>query len=99
MTALGFGADCIKIVVSMATDSPHILTIGKTKKEASEYNGPVVHVGEHIPMPSSISLYHTVSTALVTLRICDILGGFMHNASFSKYHNNVSKALVVVFHD
>ena len=30
--ALGFGADCIKIVVSMATDGSHRLTMGKTKK-------------------------------------------------------------------
>ena len=30
--ALGFGTDCIKIVVSMATDRSHRLTIGKTKK-------------------------------------------------------------------
>ena len=30
--ALGFGADCIKIVVSMATDTSHRLTMGKTKK-------------------------------------------------------------------
>ena len=30
--ALGFGADCIKIVVSMATDRSHRLTMGKTKK-------------------------------------------------------------------
>ena len=30
--ALGFGADCIKIVVSMATDRSHSLTMGKTKK-------------------------------------------------------------------
>ena len=29
---LGFGADCIKIVVSMATDRSHRLTMGKTKK-------------------------------------------------------------------
>ena len=28
---LGFGADCIKIVVSMATDRSHRLTMGKTK--------------------------------------------------------------------
>ena len=28
--ALGFGADCIKIVVSMATDRSHRLTMGKT---------------------------------------------------------------------
>ena len=31
--ALGFGADCIKIVVSMATDRSHRLTMGKTKKK------------------------------------------------------------------
>ena len=31
LMALGFGADCIKIVVSMATDRSHRLTIGKTK--------------------------------------------------------------------
>ena len=30
--ALGFGADCIKTVVSMATDRSHRLTMGKTKK-------------------------------------------------------------------
>ena len=30
--ALGFEADCIKIVVSMATDRSHRLTMGKTKK-------------------------------------------------------------------
>ena len=30
--ALGFGADCIKIVVSMATYRSHRLTMGKTKK-------------------------------------------------------------------
>ena len=30
--ALGFGADCIKIVVSMATDRSPRLTMGKTKK-------------------------------------------------------------------
>ena len=30
--ALGFGADCIKIVVSMATDRSHRLTVGKSKK-------------------------------------------------------------------
>ena len=30
--ALGFGADCIKIVVSMATDRSHRLTMRKTKK-------------------------------------------------------------------
>ena len=30
--ALSFGADCIKIVVSMATDRSHRLTMGKTKK-------------------------------------------------------------------
>ena len=30
--ALGFGADRIKIVVSMATDRSHRLTMGKTKK-------------------------------------------------------------------
>ena len=30
--ALGFGADCIKIVVSMATDRSHRFTMGKTKK-------------------------------------------------------------------
>ena len=29
---LGFGADCIKIVVSMATDRSLRLTMGKTKK-------------------------------------------------------------------
>ena len=32
LIALGFGADCIKIVVSMATDRSHRLTMGKTKK-------------------------------------------------------------------
>ena len=32
LMALGFGADCIKIVVSMATDRSHRLTMGKTKK-------------------------------------------------------------------
>ena len=32
LTALGLGADCIKIVVSMATNSSHRLSIGKTKK-------------------------------------------------------------------
>ena len=32
LIALGFGADCIKIVVSIATDSSHRLTMGKTKK-------------------------------------------------------------------
>ena len=32
LMALGFGADCIKIVVSMATDRSHRLTLGKTKK-------------------------------------------------------------------
>ena len=32
--ALGFGADCIKIVVSMATDRSHRLTMGKTKKSS-----------------------------------------------------------------
>ena len=32
MIALGFGADCIKIVVSIAADSSHRLTMGKTKK-------------------------------------------------------------------
>ena len=39
--ALGFGADCIKIVVSMATDRSHRLTMGKTKKIFfSETNRP-----------------------------------------------------------
>ena len=32
LMVLGFGADCIKIVVSMATDRSHRLTMGKTKK-------------------------------------------------------------------
>ena len=32
LIALGFRADCIKIVVSIATDSSHKLTMGKTKK-------------------------------------------------------------------
>ena len=32
LMAQGFGADCIKIVVSMATDRSHTLTMGKTKK-------------------------------------------------------------------
>ena len=32
LMALGFEADCIKIVVSMATDRSHRLTMGKTKK-------------------------------------------------------------------
>ena len=32
LMALDFGADCIKIVVSMATDRSHRLTMGKTKK-------------------------------------------------------------------
>ena len=32
LITLGFGADCIKIVVSIATDSSHRLTMGKTKK-------------------------------------------------------------------
>ena len=32
LMALGFGADCIQIVVSMATDRSHRLTMGKTKK-------------------------------------------------------------------
>ena len=32
LIALGFGADGIKIVVSIATDSSHRLTMGKTKK-------------------------------------------------------------------
>ena len=31
LIALGFGVDCIKLVVSMATDSSHRLTMGKTK--------------------------------------------------------------------
>ena len=35
LIALGFGADCIKIVVSMAIDSSHILRMGKTKKKSS----------------------------------------------------------------
>ena len=35
LMALGFGADCIKIVVSMATDRSHRLTMGKTKKKSS----------------------------------------------------------------
>ena len=30
LTGLGFGADCIKIVVSIAIDSSHRLTMGKT---------------------------------------------------------------------
>ena len=38
--ALGFGADCIKIVVSMATDRSHRLTKGKTKKNFSETTRP-----------------------------------------------------------
>ena len=38
--ALGFGADCIKIVVSMATDRSHRLTMGKTKKIFSETTRP-----------------------------------------------------------
>ena len=39
--ALGFGADCIEIVVSMATDRSHRLTMGKTKKIFfSETTGP-----------------------------------------------------------
>ena len=32
LIALGFGADCIKIVVSIAIDSSHRLSMGKTKK-------------------------------------------------------------------
>ena len=37
----GFGADCIKIVVSMATDRSHRLSMGKTKKNFfSETTGP-----------------------------------------------------------
>ena len=36
LNALGFGADCFKIVVSMVTDSSHRLTMGKTKKIFSE---------------------------------------------------------------
>ena len=35
--ALGFGADCIKIVVSIATDSSHRLTMGKTKKKKNNF--------------------------------------------------------------
>ena len=40
--ALGFGADCIKIVVSMATDRSHRLTMGKKFKKIffSETTGP-----------------------------------------------------------
>ena len=38
--ALGFGADCIKIVVTMATDRSHRLTMGKTKKIFSETTRP-----------------------------------------------------------
>ena len=38
--ALGFGADCIKIVVSMATDRSHRLTMGKNKKIFSEITRP-----------------------------------------------------------
>ena len=37
--ALGFGADCIKIVVSMATDRSHRLTMGKTKKKKIFFSG------------------------------------------------------------
>ena len=32
LIALGFGANCIKIVVSIASDSSHRLAMGKTKK-------------------------------------------------------------------
>ena len=38
--ALGFGADCIKIVVSMATDRSHRLTMEKTKKIFCETTRP-----------------------------------------------------------
>ena len=40
LMALGFGADCIKIVVSMATDRSHRPTMGKTKKIFSETTRP-----------------------------------------------------------
>ena len=33
LVVLGFGADCIKIVVSMATNSSHRITMGKHKKK------------------------------------------------------------------
>ena len=34
LIALGFGADCIKIVASMVTDRCHRLIMGKTKKKS-----------------------------------------------------------------
>ena len=37
---LGFGADCIKIVVSMATNSSHRITMGKHKKTSPKPHGP-----------------------------------------------------------
>ena len=45
LIALGFGADCIKIVVSIATDSSHRLTMGKTKKIFFSDKGvtPITH--------------------------------------------------------
>ena len=40
LTALGLGAECIKIVVSISTDSSHRLTMGKTKKSSLKPEGP-----------------------------------------------------------
>ena len=37
---LGFGATCIKIVVSMATDSSHRLTMGKHKSSSPQLKVP-----------------------------------------------------------
>ena len=49
--ALGFGADCIKIVVSMATDRSHRLTMGKTKKIFfSETTRPTALIFRYVAM-------------------------------------------------
>ena len=39
LTALGVEADCLKIVVSMATDSSHRLTMGIHKKSSPKPQG------------------------------------------------------------
>ena len=69
LIALGFGADCIKTMVSMATDGLHRHTMGKTKKiffsETTRPNALIYGLWQSWLRPSLINILFAVTQPIV----------------------------------
>ena len=69
LIALGFGADCVKTMVSMATDGLHRRTMGKTKKiffsETTRPNALIYGLWQSWLRPSLINILFAVTQPIV----------------------------------